>query len=65
MGNRITQRIYECSECGKIPENGEYLWHMGSEIWCEECTEKEPEEENPYLLTGEELEKTEKRAKDK
>ena len=38
MGQRITQRILECSKCGKIPEDGENLWQMGVEIWCEECT---------------------------
>lgn len=41
MGNRITQRIYKCDVCGKTPEDGEYLWHMGNEVWCRECCEKE------------------------
>ncbi len=41
MGDRIIQRIYECSLCGKIPENGEKLWHMGNEVWCEECCDRE------------------------
>ena len=41
MGDRIIQRIYECSLCGKIPENGEKLWHMGNEEWCEECCDRE------------------------
>ena len=40
MGNRITQRIYECTVCGKIPEDGEYLWHIGSEVWCKECVDE-------------------------
>ncbi len=43
MGHRVTQRIHECSQCGKIPEDGEYLWYMGYEIWCEECCNKEEE----------------------
>ena len=45
MGHRITQRIHECSQCGKIPEDGEYLWYMGDEIWCEECCDKEEEDD--------------------
>ncbi len=43
MGHRVTQRIRECSQCGKIPEDGEYMWYMGYEIWCEECCNKEEE----------------------
>ena len=37
MGHRITQRIYSCDVCGKIPEDGEYMWYMGVEIWCSQC----------------------------
>lgn len=37
MGQRITQRIYECDQCGKVPEHGESMWEMETEIWCEEC----------------------------
>ena len=44
MGQRITQRILECSKCGKIPEDGENLWQMGVEIWCQECCEKEEDQ---------------------
>ena len=40
MGQRLTQMIIECSICGKIPANGEYIWEMGREYWCEECCEK-------------------------
>jgi hypothetical protein len=47
MGQRLTQRILECSLCGKIPENGEHIWEMGRELWCEECCDKiENEQEN-------------------
>jgi hypothetical protein len=47
MGQRITQRILECSLCGKIPENGEHIWEMGRELWCVECCDKmENEQEN-------------------
>ena len=40
MGQRIIQRVYECSLCNKVPEDGEYLWHMNNQIWCEECCDK-------------------------
>ena len=47
MGQRLTQRILECSLCGKIPENGEPIWEMGRELWCAECCDKmEKEQEN-------------------
>lgn len=45
MGHRVTQRIYECDICGKIPEDGEYLWHMNSEVWCSDCCDKIENEE--------------------
>ena len=41
MGRRLTQTIYTCDLCGKTPEGGEYMWHMGSQVWCEECCDKE------------------------
>ena len=43
MGQRIIQRIYTCDICGETPEDGEKLWEMVSEIWCEKCC-KETEE---------------------
>jgi len=43
MGRRITQRIYTCDLCGKTPEDGEYVWEMMGEHWCEECCDKEEE----------------------
>jgi len=45
MGYRITQRICECSNCGAIPDDGEFLWHMGNEIWCEKCCDKQDDED--------------------
>jgi hypothetical protein len=45
MGNRITQKIYECSICGKTPENGEHMWHMGNETWCKKCCEEQEQQE--------------------
>lgn len=41
MGNRLTQRIYTCDICGYTPDDGEYMWHMGDEVWCEDCCNKE------------------------
>jgi hypothetical protein len=46
MGQRITQRIYECSQCEKKPMDGEHLWYMGAEIWCKECIEAEESEQS-------------------
>ena len=43
MGNRFIQRIYECSWCGKTPDDGEDMWHMGNEVICKECCDKEEE----------------------
>ena len=40
MGRRITQEIYVCSLCGYVPLDGEYMWFMGDEIWCEKCMDK-------------------------
>jgi len=40
MGKRVAQRIYECSLCNETPEDGEYLWHMNNEMWCEKCSDK-------------------------
>lgn len=44
MGRRIVQRIYECSVCGKIPDDGENMWEMGVEVWCEDCVKKSEED---------------------
>lgn len=40
MGQRITQRIHTCDVCGQTPEDGEHLWYMNREIWCEKCCDK-------------------------
>ena len=45
MGQRITQRIYECAICGKTPEDGEYMYEMCGEHWCYECSNKEDKDE--------------------
>ena len=45
MGMRVVQRIYQCDLCGKIPEDGEPLWEMGREMYCEECCDKTEEED--------------------
>jgi len=49
MGNIIIQKIYTCDICGQTPEDGEKLWHMGSEVFCDKCcnaTQDEDEEDN-------------------
>lgn len=46
MGAIIIQRIYTCDLCGKTPEDGEKLWHMNSEVWCEACCEKSDAEQS-------------------
>ncbi len=40
MGRRIIQRIFTCDLCGETPEDGEKLWYMGNQIWCEKCCDK-------------------------
>ena len=46
MRHRITQRIYTCDICGETPDDGEYLWHMNNEVWCEKCCCAEDEDES-------------------
>lgn len=45
MGRRITQIIYICDVCGETPEDGEYLWQMGHQVWCDNCCTKIENEE--------------------
>jgi len=45
MGHRITQTIYTCDVCGETPEDGEYLWHMNNQVWCDSCCDKIENEE--------------------
>jgi hypothetical protein len=52
MGRRVTQRILECAICEKTPEDGEYLWEMCGEYWCEECCDKDHEAEEIPQLHG-------------
>ena len=61
MGHRVTQRIIECSVCRKTPDDGEYLWEMSGEYWCEDCCNKDDEEPEERVhnagVTGAELAK--------
>ena len=41
MGRRTTQRILVCDECGRTPEDGEYLWEMCGVYICAECIDKD------------------------
>ena len=44
MGHRTYQRILICDVCGETPENGEPMWEMCGEYWCEACCNKEESE---------------------
>jgi len=44
MGRMVIQRILECNDCGKTPEDGEKLWEMCGVYICEKCIEKEESE---------------------
>jgi len=46
MGHRLTQRILECDVCGKVEEDGEYMWEMGTEVWCKDCCDRVDETPN-------------------
>ena len=45
MGQRTTQRILECGDCERIPEDGEHMWEMCGEYICSTCIDKDDEEE--------------------
>ena len=45
MGQKTYQRILQCSECGDTPNDGEPLWEMGGDHWCEDCCNKDEDEE--------------------
>ena len=40
MGQRIIQKIYKCDICGETPADGEKLWDMNNEVWCEKCCDE-------------------------
>ena len=44
MGRMVMQRILECHECGKTPDDGEKMWEMPEGFICEQCSEKDEEE---------------------
>jgi len=46
MGHRVTQVNYVCDKCGHEAEDGENMWHMGTEIWCEKCCDGDDEDED-------------------
>ena len=51
MGHRTYQRILECAICGGTPDDGEPMWEMGSDFWCEQCCDKD-QDEPPELFPG-------------
>ena len=52
MGHRTIQRILECAICEKTPDDGEYMWEMNGEHWCEECCDREDDVEEIPALEG-------------
>ena len=52
MGRRTTQRILECDVCGNTPNNGEPMWEMCGEFWCESCCDKDNELEQIPQFEG-------------
>lgn len=44
MGHRVMQRILECAICGRVPEDGEFMWEMAGEYWCAPCCDEVDEE---------------------
>lgn len=53
MGHRTTQRILICDDCKRTPDDGEFLWAMGSDYICEICIDKETEESEKFMLADE------------
>jgi hypothetical protein len=45
MGKRTYQRILTCSICNKVPDDGEPLWEMCADFWCETCCDTMKNEE--------------------
>ena len=52
MGHRVTQRILECGICCKTPEDGEYLWEMNGQHWCQDCCDEAEEAEEIPQFQG-------------
>jgi len=45
MGYMTIQRILECNDCERIPEDGEPLWEMCGVYICQDCIDKDDEDE--------------------
>ena len=52
MGHRVMQRVFQCDVCGKTPDDGEYLWEMCGEHWCEDCCDNDHEADEIPLFEG-------------
>ena len=52
MGQRVTQVNYECAICGKKAKDGENMWHMGAEILCENCCDRDSEDNEDLEQTN-------------
>lgn len=52
MGRRVIQKDYVCAICGHDAEDGETMWEMGNEIWCELCCDidvEDDQEQDPII----------------
>lgn len=47
MGKRIVQKIHTCNLCRNTPEDGEVLYEMCGEFWCEKCCDKQDDCSHP------------------
>lgn len=47
MGYMFRQHIYTCDVCGVTPEDGEVMYHMGTEVWCEKCVNAPSDKDTP------------------
>jgi len=35
--HKITQKILVCENCGCTPDNGENMWQIINDYWCDNC----------------------------
>lgn len=46
MGLKTYQRILECQECERTPEDGEPMWEMCGGYTCQDCIDKDDDKED-------------------
>ena len=47
MGYMFIQHIYTCVVCGRTPEEGEVMYHTGTEVWCGKCVYAQNDKDTP------------------